>query len=92
MLTVVYESANCCCHYLAEAVEGWRRAKLSEVKLLIHGKPANSTILPEEAGVITRSFMLFWHLNFFPLYFMQKLLKDLIIPAFVISKWFLVQF
>ncbi|KAL3514494.1 hypothetical protein ACH5RR_027211 [Cinchona calisaya] len=38
-----------------EAVEGWRRAKLREVKLLIRGETTNSTILPEEAGVLARA-------------------------------------
>ncbi|XP_073146680.1 uncharacterized protein [Henckelia pumila] len=35
-----------------ETVETWRREKLREAKLLVLGQTTNSTILPEEAGVI----------------------------------------
>lgn len=43
-----------------EAVEGWRKEKLREVRLLIRGEPANSTFLPEEARVLVRALGSSW--------------------------------
>ncbi|KAG8389998.1 hypothetical protein BUALT_Bualt01G0037600 [Buddleja alternifolia] len=42
------------------AVESWRKEKLKEAKKIIHGKTLNSTILPEEAGVIARILRADW--------------------------------
>ncbi|KAL3505183.1 hypothetical protein ACH5RR_035024 [Cinchona calisaya] len=52
-LTAVNASGNATLQQ--EVVEGWRGAKLREVELLIRGEPTNSTILPEEAGVLVRA-------------------------------------
>ncbi|CAA0819641.1 Unknown protein [Striga hermonthica] len=39
-----------------EIVESWRRLKLKEARKLIRGKPINSTIFPQEAGVLAKIF------------------------------------
>ncbi|CAA2933813.1 uncharacterized protein LOC111408806 [Olea europaea subsp. europaea] len=38
-----------------EAVESWRKEKLKNLKRLVGGKILNSTILPEEAGIVARA-------------------------------------
>ncbi|KAH6788542.1 dimethylallyl [Perilla frutescens var. frutescens] len=38
-----------------DAVESWRKQKLKEAKKLIRGKKLNTTILPEEAGALSRA-------------------------------------
>lgn len=43
-----------------DAVESWREAKLREVSKVIHRKLENSTILPEEAGVLLRALRSGW--------------------------------
>ncbi|KAL2457455.1 hypothetical protein Fot_56269 [Forsythia ovata] len=43
-----------------EAVESWRKQKLKEVKRLVRGKTLNTTILPEEAGVVARALSSDW--------------------------------
>ncbi|KAI3465370.1 hypothetical protein Pfo_022033 [Paulownia fortunei] len=43
-----------------DAVETWRKEKLKEAKKLIRGKTLNSTILPEEAGVVARALSSDW--------------------------------
>ncbi|GER29997.1 peptidyl-prolyl cis-trans isomerases [Striga asiatica] len=44
-----------------EAVESWRRLKLKEARKLIRGKPINSTIFPQEAGVVARALSSDWN-------------------------------
>ncbi|XP_071703348.1 uncharacterized protein [Rutidosis leptorrhynchoides] len=43
-----------------EAVQRWRKQKVKEVKRLIRGKSSNSTILPEEAGILARALKSKW--------------------------------
>ncbi|KAA8528550.1 hypothetical protein F0562_035905 [Nyssa sinensis] len=43
-----------------EAVENWRKEKLKEAKHLTRGKTLNSSILPEEAGMLARALKSNW--------------------------------
>lgn len=43
-----------------DAVESWRKQKLKEAKKLIRGKKLNTTILPEEAGAVSRALGSYW--------------------------------
>ncbi|KAL1539225.1 hypothetical protein AAHA92_27872 [Salvia divinorum] len=38
-----------------DAIESWRKQKLKEAKKLIRGKMLNTTMLPEEAGAVSRA-------------------------------------
>nr|XP_043607915.1 uncharacterized protein LOC122579751 [Erigeron canadensis] len=43
-----------------EAVQQWRKKKLKEAKRIKRGKTSNSTILPEEAGILARALKSNW--------------------------------
>ncbi|KAK4434449.1 hypothetical protein Salat_0607700 [Sesamum alatum] len=43
-----------------EAIDSWRKKKLKEAKKLLRGKTLNSTILPEEAGVVAKALSSDW--------------------------------
>ncbi|XP_059634393.1 uncharacterized protein LOC132276800 [Cornus florida] len=47
-------NANASSREQREAVESWRKEKLEETKQLMSDKTLNSTILPEEAGMLAR--------------------------------------
>ncbi|PWA59190.1 hypothetical protein CTI12_AA303140 [Artemisia annua] len=58
VLRVVKAGANTTLQH--EAVQHWRKQKLEEAKRLKRGKSSNSTILPEEAGILTRAMESNW--------------------------------
>ncbi|CAK9176988.1 unnamed protein product [Ilex paraguariensis] len=57
-LRVLNASANAT--ELQDAVESWRNEKLKEAKQITHGKTVNSTIPPEEAGMLVRALESSW--------------------------------
>lgn len=58
VLRVVNASGNTTLQH--EAVQGWRMQKLKEAKRLIRRKTSNSTIQPEEAGILKKALESNW--------------------------------